>query len=40
MPVSKWAVGSPSVIMMICFVPIWRASSWRLSRNACCMFVP
>ena len=21
-----WAVGSPSVIMMICFVPVWRAS--------------
>ena len=40
MPASKWAVGSPSVIMMICLVPVWRASIWRLSRNVCCMFVP
>ena len=40
MPGSKWAVGSPSVIMMICFVPPWRASMRRLSMKPCCMFVP
>ena len=39
-PGGKWAVGYPSVIMMICLVPDCRASIRRLSRNACCMFVP
>ncbi len=34
------AVGSPSVIMMICLVPARCASIRRASMSPCCMFVP
>ena len=40
MPGSKWAVGSPSVTMMICLVPGWRDRSRRLIWKPCCMLVP